>query len=314
MNHFTGLMAAPFTPLDRKGKLALDVVAPYVQKLISDGLQGIFVCGSNGEGPNFTSDERMLVAEAFTKAAANRLKVFVHVGHSSIAESQKLAEHAAHIGADAISSVSAFYFKPASEENLVDSLAEIAAAAPSLPFYYYHIPRLTGVQMNMMKFLQQGEKKIPTLAGVKYTAPLLHEYQQSLDYSKNKFDMLFGMDEMLLPALSVGAKGLVGSTYNFAAPLYHEVMQNFQEGDIRAARTKMLFLVQMVNVLLKFPAISAQKAIMKRLGIDLGPCRLPLESLDRSSQVSLYTQLDDIKFFQTLMVSSGGNGKDTMVA
>jgi N-acetylneuraminate lyase len=170
------------------------------------------------------------------------------------------------------------------------------------------------VEINMMKFLQLGEKKIPTLAGIKYTASSLHEYQRCLNYSNNKFDMLFGTDEMLLPALSVGAKGLVGSTYNFAAPLYKEVMQAFRQGDITSARAKMLFLVEMVNVLLKFPAISAQKAIMKRLGLDLGPCRLPLSSLDHAAQVSLYRQLDDMKFFQTLLVSSGGNGKNTMVA
>lgn len=314
MNHFTGLMAAPFTPLNSKGELALDIVPPYVQKLASDGLNGIFVCGSNGEGPNITSEERMLAAAAFKRAATKQLKVFVHVGHSSIAESQKLAEHAAKIGADAISSVSAFYFKPTSEENLVDSLAEIASAAPGLPFYYYHIPHLTGVEMNMMRFLELGQEKIPTLAGVKYTSPMLHEFQHCLSYSKNKFDMLFGMDEMLLPALSIGAKGMVGSTYSFAAPLYRQVIDSFNNGDLAAAQSRMLFLVKMVRVLLKFPAISAQKAIMKRLGLDLGPCRLPLDSLDRSAESSLYKQLDDLNFFQKLLASSRENGENKMTA
>lgn len=314
MNYFTGLMAAPFTPLDNKGNLAPEVIPLYVKRLVSDGLKGIFVCGSNGEGPNFTSEERMLAAAAFREAAGNHLRVFVHVGHSSIAESQRLAEHAVKIGADAISSVSAFYFKPKSEENLVDSLAEIATAAPHLPFYYYHIPRLTGVEMNIPKFLALGESKIPTLAGVKYTAPLLHEYQHCLSYAKNKFDMLFGMDEMFLPALAVGAKGMVGSTYNFAAPLYEEVVKSFRQGDLISARTKMLYLVEMVHLLLKFPVISAQKAIMKRLGLDLGPCRLPLTSLDHSAELSLYKHLDDMKFFQKLLVSSGDKGENKVIA
>lgn len=298
MEHFKGLMAAPFTPLDGKGNLALDVIPDYVQHLISDEVKGIFVCGSNGEGPNLTMEERMLTAEAFKNAAGDQLKVFVHVGHTSIAESQKLAEHAVDIGADAISSVSAFYFKPASEENLVDSLAEIAAAAPNLPFYYYHIPQLTGLRMNVLEVLKLGEKKIPNLAGVKYTHSTLHEYLQCIHYANGKFDMLFGTDEMLLPALAVGAKGMVGSTYNFAAPLYEDVVKAFRAGNLTEARSKMLYLAEVVNVLLKFPAISAQKVVMKRLGLPLGPCRLPLETLSPAEESSLFKQLDELRFFE----------------
>lgn len=310
MNYFNGLMAAPFAPLDSKGKLALDIIPQYAQKLEKDGLTGMFVCGSNGEGMNMTSEERMLTAAAFKEAAGPSLKVFVHVGHASISESQKLAEHAMKIGADAVSAVSAFYFKPKSAENLVDCLAEIALAAPVLPFYYYHIPHLTGVHIDMFKFLKLAEKKIPNLGGVKYTATTLHEYQQCLNYSKNKYDFLFGLDEMLLSALAVGARGMVGSTYNFAGPLYLGVMNSFTRGDLMDARKKMLYLVEMVSILLKFPAISAQKAVMKRLGLDLGPCRLPLTTLSRADESSLYTQLDEMHFFEALLSPASNNGEN----
>jgi N-acetylneuraminate lyase len=300
MNHFTGLMAAPFTPFDAKGRLNLEIVPSYVDKMIADGLKGIFVCGSNGEGPNMTTEERIAVAEAFKQAAGARIKVYVHVGHSSISESRRLAEHAQQIGADAISSVAAFYFKPGSVKNLVDALAEIASAAPELPFFYYHIPHLTGMSMDMIELLRMGEKKIPNLRGIKYTAATLWEYQLCLNEAGGKFDVLFGFDEMLLPALAVGAKGAIGSTYTFAAPLYLEVMKSFEGGDIEEARRKMLYLVEMVKILLKFPPIPAQKAIVKHLGIDLGPCRLPLTTLNSEEEYSLYEQLDAIGFFQKL--------------
>jgi N-acetylneuraminate lyase len=302
MNHFEGLMAAPFTPLNSNGDLALEVIPQYVEKLLADGVRGLFVCGSTGEGPNLTSEERMLTAAAFKEAAADRLKIFVHVGHASIAESQKLAQHAVKIGADAISAVSAFYFKPHSEGHLAECLADVAMAAPNLPFYYYHIPHLTGVKMDMMKFLRIGETKLPTLAGVKFTAPLLFEYQQCLNYLKNKYDMLFGIDEMLLPALAAGAKGMVGSTYNFAAPLYHDIIQSFN--DLDSSRRKMLYLVEVVQVMLTYPPVSAQKTIMKRLGIDLGPCRLPLGTLTRTEEAELLKKLDDMRLFKMLSVAS----------
>lgn len=145
MMKLEGLVAATFGSFNDDGSLNLSLIPAIVDKMIDDGLTGVFICGTNGEGPNLTIEERMAVAEAYVKEANKRILVFVHVGHSAIAESKKLAAHAAHIGADAISSVAAFYFKPASAQNLVNCMAEIAAAAPSLPFYYYHIPHLTGV-------------------------------------------------------------------------------------------------------------------------------------------------------------------------
>jgi N-acetylneuraminate lyase len=314
MNHFQGLMAAPFTPFDAKGELRLEIVPAYVEKMIADGLKGIFVCGSNGEGPNMTMEERMEVAKTFKEAAGSRIKVYVHVGHSSIRESQKLAAHAVQIGADAISSVAAFYFKPGSVKNLVDALAEIASGAPELPFYYYNIPHLTGMNMDMTEVLKLGEKNIPNLKGIKYTAATIWEYQLCLNYAQGKYDILYGFDEMLLPALSVGAKGAIGSTYTFAAPLYLQVMKSFEKGDIEEARSKMFYLVEMVKILLKFPPIPAQKAIVKRLGIDLGPCRLPLTLLTREDENSLYEQLDGIGFFKKLeSISQVRDEKQKMV-
>lgn len=300
IKHTSGLIAAPFTPFHIDGTLNLDIVPSYVERLIDDGLNGIFVCGSNGEGPNMTIDERMAVATAFKNASGNRLKLFVHVGHTSIAECRKLARHAREIGADAVSSVAAFYFKPATVSNLVSAMAEIAEAVPDMPFYYYHIPHLTGVGMDMSEFLRQAAERIPNLAGIKYTATSLWEYQLCVHQDNGKYDVLFGLDEMLLPALSVGAKGAIGSTYNFAAPLYLEVSDLFQRGEYALAREKMLYLVKMVKVLLMFPPIPAQKAIMKRLGFDLGPCRQPLNPISPAEESLLYDKLDELDFFSKL--------------
>ena len=247
-----------------------------------------------------TTEERMVVAETYVKAANKRLLVLVHVGHNSIAESKKLAAHAQQIGADAISSVAGFYFKPASVENLVDSMAAIAAAAPAIPFYYYHIPALTGVSMDMVSFLELGEKQIPNLAGIKYTAATLHEYQACLAYKQSKFDILFGYDEMLLSALTVGAQGAIGSTYTFAAPLYHKLIAAFAAKKLEEARAIQLLVVQMVRELVRYSPIAAQKAIMAMRGMDLGPCRLPLNALTQVDRDTLEVGLAKIKFFEAL--------------
>ncbi len=296
INKIDGLIAAVFTPFQPDGAVNTALIPALVDKLVSDGLRGIFVCGSNGEGPNMTSGERMLVAEEFVKAARKRLLVIVHVGHSSIAEARVLAAHAESIGADAISSVAAFYFKPVSVDNLVHCMAQIASAAPALPFYYYHIPHLTGVAMNMIDFLDQAGHLIPNLAGIKYTAPTIHEFQACLGFKDGHYDILFGLDELLLPALSVGGRGAIGSTYTFAAPVYQKTIDYFNEGDLAKARKNHDYMIKIVRLLTKYPTIPAQKAIMKMLGWDLGPCRLPLITLSDEQYNKFYNELDQLSF------------------
>lgn len=294
-----GLVAATFSTFHKDGSVDTSLIPNLVEKLISDGVKGIFICGTNGEGPNLTIEERMQIAEAYVRTINKRILLLVHVGHPSIAEARKLAAHAQKIGADAISSVSAFYFKPTSAETMVACMAEIAAAAPELPFYYYHIPALTGVAVDTLDFLKLAEQKIPTFTGIKYTAATLHEYQACLNYKNGKFDILFGYDELLLPALSVGAKGAVGSTYTFATPLYLDIVEHFQAGRIDAAREAQYKAVKMIQCLGKYSPIPTQKAIMKLMGTDLGPCRLPLQTLSDAQVRDLKQMLEEKGFFET---------------
>ncbi|MDQ3276906.1 MAG: dihydrodipicolinate synthase family protein [Bacteroidota bacterium] len=295
-----GLVAATFSTFHEDGSVNTSLIPDLVDKLIAEGVKGIFICGTNGEGPNLTIEERMQIAEEYVRAINKRILLLVHVGHSTIAEARKLAAHAEQIGADAISSVSAFYFKPTSVETMVACMAEIAAAAPSLPFYYYHIPALTGVAVDALDFLTLGEQKIPTLAGIKYTAATLHEYQACLNYKNGKFDILFGYDELLLPALSVGARGAIGSTYTFAAPIYLEVVEHFRKGRIEAAQEAQYKAVKMIQCLGKYSPIPTQKAILKLMGTDLGPCRLPLNTLSAAQVSDLRSMLEEKGFFETM--------------
>ncbi len=295
-----GLLAATFSTFNEKGELNLELVPLVVEKLIEDGVKGVYVCGTNGEGLSLSTEERMQVAEAYIKAVNKRLLVFVHVGHSSIKEAQKLAAHAEASGADAISAVAAFYFKPASVENLADCMALIAGAAPSLPFYYYHMPAVTGININCVSFLQVAEKKIPNLAGIKYTAASIHEFQSCLNYDNGKYDILFGYDELLLPALSVGAKGAIGSTYSFAAPMYLKIIDLFSQGNIEAAAAIQYQCIQMIGALVKYAPIPTQKQILKMQGLDLGGCRLPLVTLSHEQCEGLKSYLEEVNFFRNL--------------
>jgi N-acetylneuraminate lyase len=295
--HFTGLIAATLTPMRADGSLNLAKVGPMVDFLARQGITGLYVCGSTGEGPLLTSDERRATAAAYVEAAKGRLPVIVHVGHSSPADARLLAAHAQQIGADAVAAVSPWYFKPNSVDVLLASLAEVAGGAPELPFYYYHIPALTGVAVDMIEFLRRGPERIPTLQGVKYTAPTVDEFQAMVAFDDGRFDVLYGRDEMLLCGLAAGAKGAVGSTYNFAAPIYRRVIEAFERNDVATARQWQARSIAMVQILLKTQSLSFSKFMMRLLGHECGPVRLPLVTIDAQEEARLEKQLRDIGYF-----------------
>lgn len=297
MYRLKGLIAATYTPIHDDGRLNLEPVPAMVDRLIEDGLAGLYVCGSTGEGMSLTGAERKAVAEAFVSAAAGRVPVIVQVGHNSVTEAAELAAHAQQIGADVISATAPGYYKVDSVEMLAACMAQIAASAPDLPFYYYHIPALTGVALDMLSFLRLAGKQIGNLAGIKYTCPTVQEYQACLELDDGRFDILWGCDEMLLSALVVGAQGAVGSTYNIAAPFYRRILDAFTAGDLKEARTLQSKVVEMVRTFYDYPFHPAMKEVMRMIGPDCGTCRIPLCPLTAEQTEALRRNLERIGFF-----------------
>lgn len=294
--HITGLIAAPFTPFHPDGSLDTGPVGRQAARLIADGVAGAFVCGTTGEGPSLTTAERMELAGAWVDAARGRLRIIVHVGHASIADARALAAHAQHIGAAAIGCLAPYFFKPQSVGDLVAFCGPIASAAPSLPFYYYHLPSITGVRLPMADFLAAAAGKIPNLAGIKYTHEDMLDFSACLRADGGRYDILFGRDEMLLAGLALGAKGAIGSTYNYMAPLYHRAMEAFARGDIAAARSAQARAADIITVMLRHGGLPAGKAMMAIAGIDCGPVRPPLHDLDATHRESLRLQLEPLGF------------------
>lgn len=290
----TGLIAATFTPMHPDGAVNLDLIPPLVEHLIATGVKGLYVNGSTGEGPSLTTAERRAVAEAYVQAASGRIPVIVHVGHDSLAEARGLATHAAEIGATAVAAMPPAYFKCGTMEALVSTVAHIAEASPQLPFFYYHIPALNGYRFSMVEFLQTAPARIPNLAGIKFSDPNLCEYQACLEFDGGRYDILFGVDEMLLGAVAVGSKGAVGSTYNFAAPVYLKAIEAYRAGDVAQARAHHSRAVSLVRTVIAYGGQPALKTMMSFLGLDCGPSRLPLVSLSADQKEALRRDVEKL--------------------
>jgi N-acetylneuraminate lyase len=299
-----GLVAATLTPLRNDQSVNFDVIGCMVEQLINDGVQGLYVCGSTGEGMSLTTQERKRLAQEFVEAAGGRVPVFVQVGHNSLQEARTLAAHAAEIGADAISATCPNYFKVHSVATLIECMKVIACGAPDLPFFYYHIPSLTGSSLSMVQFLTEAANRIPNLAGLKYTALELHSFQRCCQFGGENYQIFWGTDEMLLPALSAGATAAIGSTYNIAAPLYAKLFEAWNTKDVELARRLQLDSIQLIEILSGYPFQAALKFAMSWRSratsspYELGGCRLPLENLSSDQVLQLEEQLVEIRFPQ----------------
>ena len=245
MERIKGLIDAPFTPFYENGEVNLEPIEAYAKMLVKNGLQGVFINGSSGEGYMLTEEERMRLAE------------------------------------------------------LVKYIEEIAAGAPELPFYYYHIPAFNGAFLPMVKLLEAIDGRVPNFAGIKYTFESMYEYNQCRLYKNGKFDMLHGQDETILPCLAMGgAQGGIGGTTNYNGKELVGIIEAWEAGDIETARERQNFSQEVINVICHFRGnIVGGKRIMKLIGLDLGKNRTPFQNMTDEEEAQMKAELEAIHFF-----------------
>ena len=292
------LTAAAHTPFHSDGKLNLKVIDAQVDHYLTTGIYTTFIGGSTGESHSLSLAERMELAEHWLKTTAGSpLRVVVQVGSNCLEDARALATQAEKLGAVAISALAPSYFKPGSTQALVDWCVAITAAAPETPFYFYDIPGMTGVDLSMPEFLEQAGVRIPSLAGIKFTNSDLMSYQLCQRADGGRFDIPYGTDEWLLAALALGAKGAVGSSFNFAAPIYQRMIAAFEAGDMASAREEQFRSVKMIQTLKRYGYMGAAKAVMGMLGVPVGPARQPNGNPTLHETRKLRAELETLGFF-----------------
>ena len=296
--HFDGLIAAPFTPLHDNGSLNLEAIPAYYDMLKRNDVMAAFICGSTGEGVSLSMAEKKAVASAWAECTKHDqdFKVIMFLGGTCIADCKELALHSKEISLFAVSFTAPFYFKPANVKALAECCLEIAAAVPELPFYYYHIPVLTGVNFPMIDLLKEMDGKSPNFAGIKYTHEDFMDFLSCLNYKNRKYDMMWGRDENMLSALVLGTKSAIGSTYNYAAPLYIKLIEAYKDGDLETANELQQKSIDMIRLLGKYGGIATGKSFMKFVGLNCGGFRLPIKNMSEKDFTSFTSDVENLGF------------------
>ncbi len=294
-----GLIAATFTPMLANGEVNYDEIGNYARYIEKTGINGVFVCGTTGESTSLTTSERKQILSTWVKEAKGAFKIIAHVGSNCQREAMELASHAQTCGADGIAAIAPSFSKPATVTDLVQFFKPIAASAGNLPFYYYNMPAMTGVNLAVDQFLLEGKKHIPTLAGTKFTHNNLMEMGVCLALNDGEFEVLHGYDEILITGLAMGAVAGVGSTYNYIPSVYQGIIEAMQNNDVEKARILQMRSIQVVEIIIKYGGgVRGGKAIMNLTGIKCGDCRPPISPFSEEEYAMLTNDLNNIHFFK----------------
>lgn len=290
----SNLIAAVHTPFDSDGELHLKIVERQAELLRQDGISTVFVAGTTGECTSLTVDERLKLVDRWCDVARHTgQNIIVHVGSNCLHDTKRMTQHADQRGVLAVSAFAPNYFKPASVSDLVDWCEAVACVAPETPFYFYDIPPLTGVQFPLCEFLALAAERIPNLAGVKYSHQDLLQLLEVNHRWSPKYEILFGVDEILLSALVFGTRAAVGSTYNMIPSLYHQLIQAYHDHAMTTAVKLQDRSLQFVKLLQSYSFMPAAKAFMAFRGVDVGSPRLPNRRITYEDRARLHQALVD---------------------
>lgn len=277
---FQGVHVAMNSCYDSKGRINPEAARKLTRFLADRGVNGIYVGGGTGEGILQTVAERKLMLEAVAAEAKGQLTIMAHIGAATTADSIVLAEHAAHIGVDAISAIPPFFFAY-SEEAVRNHWLSIMNST-DLPFIIYHIPSSSGFNMSFGLFEQLLEHE--NMFGIKVTVPSTFDLQQFKAIGGRDFIVFNGPDQQFLSGRIMGADAGIGGTYGIMPELFLEIDRFFREGNIQQAQKWQFIVNDIIKAMQTIGLFGAIKSLIRMRGIDCGAPRLPLPAVSAEDQ------------------------------
>jgi N-acetylneuraminate lyase len=279
---YRGLCAPVFTTFNKDLSVNTKNIPEYAKFLAKNGIDGVLVHGTSGEGVSMTVVERKEVTEVWSKVVKDtKQHLMVQIGGCPLPDALELAKHAESVGVDSLLCHAELFFKPQSASDLVDHLKIVAEAAPKTPLLYYHIPGWTGININMEKFINEAVQKIPTFQGIKYTSTDLEGGIAALHTNNGKHAVFLGADTLLASGFGNGFDSTISTSLNMLPQYAVKIAKAVKENNIVEARKLQRVLTEAVNVIIKDGAwVPTMKVAMNILTpINVGIARPPLKNL-----------------------------------
>ncbi|PKR78675.1 4-hydroxy-tetrahydrodipicolinate synthase [Halalkalibacillus sediminis] len=272
---FGRILTAMVTPFNSQDELDLEKVEPLVEHLINNGTEGLVVAGTTGESPTMTKDEKLKLFENVAKVVNGRIPVLAGTGSNSTKAAAELTKEAEATGVDGIMLVTPYYNKP-NARGLYEHFKTIAAAT-NLPIMLYNIPGRSAINMSVEVTVSLAN--IPNIVSIKDASGSLDMMSEIIHRTPDDFSLYSGDDSLTIPAMSVGANGIVSVASHVIGNEIKEMVDQFWNGNVKQAAEIHRNILPKMKACFMAPSPSPVKAALNHYGIEVGSVRLPLVEL-----------------------------------
>jgi 4-hydroxy-tetrahydrodipicolinate synthase len=295
MDGWQGVIPAMITPLADGGR-SVDTgsLKRYCEFLAGVKVHGVFCCGTTGEGPLLSAEERMRVAEVTVSSLKGRVRVVVQTGSITTDQTVFLTRHAREIGADAAGLVLPYYYT-LGDEALYAHFMEVADAVPGFPLFLYNIPGCTTNNISS-SLLSRLLKRIDSIVGIKNSTEDLCQTMMFVRIAGSRCAIFNGSDGLILPALAAGARGLVSGNASAFPELFLSLFHAFQSADLDRARELQQRVDQLRQVLANGRDNASFKKALGFRGVQAGSVRRPDLDLSEEETARLKDSLEKLGF------------------
>ncbi|SFB98439.1 dihydrodipicolinate synthase [Bacillus sp. 491mf] len=290
MRDFGTIATAMVTPFDKNGNIDFAKTTKLVNYLIDNGTTSIVVGGTTGESPTLTSEEKVALYRHVVSVVDSRVPVIAGTGSNNTHASVELTKKAEEVGVDAIMLVAPYYNKP-SQEGMYQHFKTIAENT-KLPIMLYNVPGRSIVQISVDTVVRLSQ--IPNIVAIKDAGGDVLTMTEIIEKTDDDFAVYSGDDGLTLPAMAIGAKGIVSVASHIIGNEMQDMIAAFRTGDMKTAQKLHQMLVRVTNALFMAPSPTPVKTALQFVGLDVGSVRLPLLPLTEAERTQLLEVIQSI--------------------
>lgn len=276
------IATAMITPFDENGAIDYEQVENVIEHLIANGTDTIVVCGTTGESPTLSTEEKLQLIEFTVKKVNKRVPVVAGTGDNETSYSIEMTKKAENLGADAIMLVAPYYNKP-NQRGLYEHFAAVARET-TLPIIVYNVPGRTGV--NVAAETTIALSKIPNIQLVKEASGNLDQMTEILGNVSDDFFVYSGDDGLTLPLIAIGGRGVISVASHVVGNEMQAMIRAFEEGRHTDAAEIHQALLPLIRELFASPNPVPVKYAMSKVGLHVEKVRLPLVELTSDEKAS----------------------------
>lgn len=288
---FEGAGVAIVTPFLENGDVNFGKLEEYIDFQIANSTDAIIICGTTGEASTMTDDEHLECIKVAVDRAARRVPVIAGAGSNDTRHGINLTKRAKELGVDATLQVTPYYNK-ATQKGLIEHFTAIGRSV-DLPMILYSVPSRTGV--TIMPQTAAELAKYDFVQGIKEASGNFSIVAEIAALCGEDFPIYSGNDDQILPVLSLGGKGVISVLSNVAPKQTHDMVKLYLEGHREEALRLQLDFLPLIKALFSEVNPIPVKAALNLMGMEAGPCRLPLTTLEEEHQTLLKQALINAK-------------------